>query len=78
VVTDNAGNVIVAGHTDDGITGGDMLVIKYSGAGVLLWTNRYNGPANSLTSFRPWRGRQRQRVRDREIVGAAVLSITWR
>jgi len=47
VVTDHAGNVIVAGKTDERITGPDMLVIKYSGAGVALWTNRYNGPGNS-------------------------------
>ena len=47
VVTDHAGNVIVAGFTYDGITGQDMLVIKYSSVGVPLWTNRYNGPANS-------------------------------
>jgi hypothetical protein len=46
VVTDNAGNAIVAGSTDDGISGGDFLIIKYSGAGVPLWTNRYKGPAN--------------------------------
>src|SRR6185295_3749947 len=46
VATDNANNVIVAGNTDDGVTGEDMLVIKYSGAGVPQWTNRYNGPAN--------------------------------
>jgi hypothetical protein len=46
VVTDADGNAIVAGYTDDGITGRDMLIIKYSGAGLPLWTNRYNGPAN--------------------------------
>src|SRR6266446_1777748 len=46
VVTDNAGNVIVAGYTDNGINGADFLIIKYSGAGVPLWTNRYNGPGN--------------------------------
>ena len=26
----------------------DYLTIKYSSAGVPLWTNRYNGPGNSL------------------------------
>src|SRR5688572_21186207 len=44
VVTDDAGNVIVAGYTDDGVNRRDFLIIKYSGAGVPLWTNRYNGP----------------------------------
>ena len=48
VVTDSAGNVIVAGRTTpNGIAVNDFLIIKYSGAGVLLWSNRYNGPANS-------------------------------
>src|SRR5712692_2988975 len=46
VVTDNAGNVIVAGYTDNGINGADFLIIKYAGAGAPLWTNRYNGPGN--------------------------------
>jgi hypothetical protein len=46
VATDNAGNVIVAGLTTDVMGGVDLLVIKYSGAGVPLWTNRYNGPGN--------------------------------
>jgi hypothetical protein len=50
IVTDAAGNVIVAGTTKDIQTGSgsDMLVIKYSGAGVPLWTNRYNGSASAL------------------------------
>jgi hypothetical protein len=43
---DFAGNVIVAGQTDEGLTGKDILVIKYSGAGIPLWTHRYDGPAN--------------------------------
>lgn len=47
VVADSAGDVIVAGYTDEGVTGKDILVIKYSNAGVPLWTNRYNGPANA-------------------------------
>src|SRR5206468_3745745 len=47
VVRDAAGDIIVAGYTDDGITGQDMLTIKYSGTdGTLLWQKRYNGPAN--------------------------------
>lgn len=33
VVTDNAGNVIVAGSSANGIAGGDIVVIKYSGGG---------------------------------------------
>ncbi len=51
VVTDLSGNVIVAGSTDDRITGADMLIIKYSNAGAALWTNRYNGPANGEDSL---------------------------
>jgi hypothetical protein len=47
MVTDSGGNVIVAGYTSTGITGYDWLIIKYTGAGVPLWTNRYNGPGNS-------------------------------
>ena len=46
VVTDSNGNVIVIIQTDDGTHGTDIVTIKYSGAGVPLWTNRYNGPAN--------------------------------
>src|SRR5262245_23992691 len=46
LVVDAAGNVIMVGFSDADFTGADMLVIKYSGAGVGLWTNRYNGPGN--------------------------------
>ncbi|MCI0746430.1 MAG: SBBP repeat-containing protein [Verrucomicrobia subdivision 3 bacterium] len=46
VATDPAGNVVVAGSTDDGFTGPDILIIKYSATGVSLWTNRYNGPGD--------------------------------
>src|SRR6185436_14555994 len=46
---DAAGNVIVVGsahHTQTG-SGSDILIIKYSGAGVPLWTNRYDGEARA-------------------------------
>ncbi len=52
VATDAAGNVIMAGVTDERITSEDMLVIKYSSAGVPMWTNRYNGPANGNDDVR--------------------------
>ena len=45
VAVDREGNIVVAGDTDDGVTGSDFLVIKYSGAGIALWTNRYGGSA---------------------------------
>jgi uncharacterized delta-60 repeat protein len=43
VVTDANGNVIVAGYTTEQNAGYDILVIKYSAAGLALWTNRYSG-----------------------------------
>ena len=48
VVTDAAGNVIVAGYTDDHFNSSpDMVIIKYSAAGAPVWTNLYNGLANA-------------------------------
>ena len=46
VAVDCSNNVIVMGTSTDSITGYDYATIKYSSAGVPLWTNRYNGPAN--------------------------------
>jgi hypothetical protein len=50
VALDGSGNVIVTGLSV-GISGlssyFDYATIKYSSAGVPLWTNRYNGPANN-------------------------------
>src|SRR5688572_139507 len=44
VLRDPAGNIIVAAYTDDGFTGRDLLLIKYSGTnGALLWQQRYPG-----------------------------------
>src|SRR5262245_14470368 len=40
VITDTENNVIVVGSTDDNLTGPKMLMIKYSSAGVPLWTDR--------------------------------------
>jgi uncharacterized delta-60 repeat protein len=45
LAVDNNGNVFVTGSSSSG-TSADYLTIKYSPAGIPLWTNRYNGPAN--------------------------------
>jgi hypothetical protein len=47
VTVDSNGNVFVTGGTT---VGGpmDFVTIKYSGAGVPMWTNRYKGPGNSI------------------------------
>ena len=42
MAADGAGNVIVAGYTWDG-TNYEYATIKYSGAGMALWTNLYRG-----------------------------------
>src|SRR5438132_9166899 len=43
---DGNGNVVVTGYSYGSGGNFDYATIAYSGAGVLLWTNRYNGPAN--------------------------------
>lgn len=43
---DSSGNVVVTGRSQATDTWLDYLTIKYSSAGVPLWTNRFNGPAN--------------------------------
>ncbi|MBI5774529.1 MAG: SBBP repeat-containing protein, partial [Verrucomicrobia bacterium] len=47
VVVDSSGNVFVTGWSRDTGSSNDFATIKYSGAGVPLWTNRYNGTGNS-------------------------------
>ena len=52
IAVDRSGNVIVTGTSDHNgndsfHTNSDYATIKYSNAGVPLWTNRYNGPANA-------------------------------
>ena len=65
VAVDGSNNVIVTGGATD--SGGclDYATIKYSSAGVPLWTNRYNGPGDSY-NFRHRRGGGPQRQRDRD------------
>jgi uncharacterized delta-60 repeat protein len=50
LAVDGSGDVIVTGFSWSGESSGssDYLTIKYSGAGVPLWTNRYNGPGNDV------------------------------
>jgi hypothetical protein len=46
VMADGGDNVIVTGSSTGSGSGYDYATIKYSSAGVSLWTNRYNGPGN--------------------------------
>jgi len=46
MVVDGSSNVVVTGYSGGSGSGEDYTTIKYSNAGVPLWTNRYNGPAN--------------------------------
>ena len=46
VAVDGSNNVIVTGYSAGSGSGFDYATIKYSSAGVPLWTNRYNGPGN--------------------------------
>ena len=49
VVTDSAGNVIVAGRSDDGLRADDIVLLKYSGVdGTLIWQQRHDGPGHSF------------------------------
>ncbi len=46
MTVDAAGNVYVTGSSSSSLYGVDYLTIKYTPAGVEVWTVRYNGPAN--------------------------------
>jgi len=46
MAVDGSGNVFVTGYST-GSSSYDYATIKYSGVGVALWTNRYNGPGKS-------------------------------
>jgi len=47
VVVDADGNVIVAGNIFGRTRDADWLILKYSNAGVPLWTNYYDGPGDA-------------------------------
>src|SRR5438270_11487071 len=47
VALDSSGNVFVAGYSMGNGSSDDYATVAYSGAGLPLWTNRYNGPGNS-------------------------------
>ena len=47
LAVDGSGNVYVTGQSYGGGSGVDYATIKYSSAGVPLWTNRFNGAGNS-------------------------------
>ncbi|MBI3512076.1 MAG: hypothetical protein HY064_15570 [Bacteroidetes bacterium] len=42
VAVDASGNVIITGYTKDTITGYAICTAKYSSAGVMMWTTKYN------------------------------------
>jgi hypothetical protein len=46
LAVDTNGDVIVTGYSTGSGSGWDYATIKYSSAGVPLWTQRYNGPGN--------------------------------
>src|SRR5262245_10639068 len=46
VAVDVSGTVFVTGSSAGSGGDSDYATIAYSGAGVPLWTNRYNGPGN--------------------------------
>ncbi len=43
---DGAGNVYATGETTGSLTGRDLLTLKYSPGGALLWKREYDGPAS--------------------------------
>jgi uncharacterized delta-60 repeat protein len=47
LAVDSSGNVFVTGYSSNRFSGYDYATLKYSSAGVSLWTNRYGGSANS-------------------------------
>jgi len=52
LVLDESNNVYVTGQSYGGSTGDDYATIKYSSAGLPLWTNRFNGAGSAYDSAR--------------------------
>ncbi|HEY9172535.1 MAG TPA: hypothetical protein VI136_09655 [Verrucomicrobiae bacterium] len=48
LAVDPSGNVVVTGYSFTSRTNQDYATIKYSSAGVPLWTNYYDGPRNYI------------------------------
>ncbi|MBI3195181.1 MAG: SBBP repeat-containing protein [Ignavibacteriae bacterium] len=47
ITVDGAGNIYSTGYIYDGVAARDYLTVKYSSAGTVLWSVKYNGPENS-------------------------------
>jgi hypothetical protein len=47
ITVDNSGCSYVTGICNEGVTGNDILVIKYDTSGDTIWTRSYNGSADS-------------------------------
>src|SRR5688572_13009508 len=51
LAVDASGNVFVTGFAGGDFPIGDFATVKYSGAGVPLWTNRFSGPGYTATTL---------------------------
>jgi len=49
IVVDDLDNIIITGYTTNDNTGIDIITIKYSAAGDLIWTSVYNGTDSTNT-----------------------------
>jgi uncharacterized delta-60 repeat protein len=47
LAVDHNGNVAVTGYIGESIASNDVVTIKYSGDGLSLWTNRYEGSSHN-------------------------------